>query len=220
LLLAGFFALIVIGGAVRALRTTGTERALIAATTAGVFAFCGAASFDWVWQIGVVPMVAMLLAAVTLVSMHPPAGQPAASKSRPSSALRRWLHPRRLLAPAAILALIVIAIPLASTIEFRTSQAQVNAGHLHRALSDAKTAQAIEPGAASPYMQEALVLEQANDITGARAAIKQAIAREPSNFQLWLAAERIATEANHPRQALADYWRAFMLFPNFPILYG
>jgi hypothetical protein len=220
LLLAGFFAVITIGGAVRALRTPGAERTLVAASTAGVFAFCAAASFDWDWQIGVVPMVALLLAAVTLIPAHQPAGQPAASKPRASSALRRWMHPRLLLAPAAVLAMILIAIPLAMTIEYRASENAFNAGHLKQALSDAKTAAAIEPGAASPYMQQALVLEQADDISGAGRAIKQAIAREPSNFQLWLTAEVIATAQDHPRVALADYQRAIRLFPNYTPLYG
>jgi hypothetical protein len=220
LLLAGFFAVVAIGGAVRALRTTGAERTLIAAATAGVFAFCAAASFDWDWQIGVVPMVALLLAAVTLVSKHQPAGQPAASKPRASWAPRRWLRPRLLLVPTAVLAMIVIAIPLAMTIEYRASENAFNAGHLKQALSDAKTAAAIEPGSASPYMQQALVFEQADDISGAARAIKQAIAREPSNFQLWLTAELIATAQDHPRVALSDYQRAIRLFPNYAILYG
>jgi O-antigen ligase len=220
LLLAGFFAVTTIGGAVRALRTTGAERMLIATATAGVFAFCAAASFDWDWQIGVVPMVALLLAAVTLIPAHQPAGKPAASKPRASSPLRRWMHPRLLLAPAAVLAMILIAIPLAMTIEYRASENAFNAGHLKQALSDAKTAAAIEPGAASPYMQQALVLEQADDISGAARAIKQAIAREPSNFQPWLIAEVLATAQDHPRMALSDYQRAIRLFPNYAILYG
>jgi hypothetical protein len=220
LLLAGFFALIAFGGAARALRATGTERTLIAAATAGVFAFCAAASFDWIWQIGVAPMVTLLLAAVTLAAQHHPAGQPAASGPRASSTLRRFLRPRVLLVPAAILALILIAIPLTSTIEYRASQTAVNGGQLHKALTDAKTAAAIEPGAASPYLQQALVLEQADDIAAAAHAIRQAIAREPTNFALWQVASRIATEQDHPRQAVADYRRALVLFPNYTILYG
>jgi hypothetical protein len=223
LLLAGFFAVIAIGGAARALRATGTERTLIAAATAGVFAFCAAASFDWVWQIGVVPMVTMLLAAVTLVAQHQPAGQPVIRTPptpRASTALRRWIRPRLLLAPAAVLAMILIAIPLTSTVEYRASQAAYNDGHLRQALADAKTAAAIEPGAASPYLQQALVLEQADDIAAAATAIKKAIARAPANFELWQAASRIATEQDHPRQAVFDFGRALALFPNYTILYG
>jgi hypothetical protein len=224
LLLAGFFGLVMIGGAVRALRAVDVRaRTLVAASAAAVFAFCAAASFDWVWQIGVVPMVAMLLAATTLVPQHQPAGEPAI-RTPPtplaSSALRRWMRPRLLLAPAAVLALILIAIPLASTVAYRASQTAAADGHLQQALADAKTAQAIEPGAASPYLQQALVLEQANDISAASVAIKRAIAREPNNYQLWLVADTIETAADHPLQALSDYRRALVLWPSIPTQVG
>jgi hypothetical protein len=219
LLLAGFFVMTAIGGAVRALKSSGTHRTLIATAAAAVFAFCAAASFDWIWQIGVVPMAMMLLAAVTFVPEHQPVGQSAASGPRASSALRRRPSPRLLLAPAAVLALILIAIPLSSTIAVTASQNAVRSGNLKQALTDANTAQAIEPGAASPYLQQALVLEQANDVSGATAAIQRAIAREPDNYALWTAAARFATEADHPQQAIADWKRALKLFPNFPLLF-
>jgi hypothetical protein len=213
LLLAGFFATIVIGGVARALRATGTQRTVLATTTAGVLAFCAAACFDWIWQIGVVPMVVMLLAAGTLGATHTPK-QPAASGPPASSMPRRLLRPRLLLVPVAVLALILIAIPLASTIADRASQAAYHRGDLAQALTDANTAQAIEPGAASPYAQQALVLEDGDNISGAVTAIKRAIAREPDNYALWLLADRMEVEADHPRQALADYKRAEFLYPT------
>jgi hypothetical protein len=223
LLLAGFFALIAFRGVAVALRTPGAHGTLIATATAGVFAFLAASSFDWVWQIGVVPMVTMLLAATTLVPQHQPAGQPEI-RTRPtpraSSALRRWMRPRLLLAPAAVLALILIAIPLASTVAVRASQMAVRNNNLQQALADANTAQSIEPGAASPYLQQALVLEQANDIPAASLAIKRAIAREPNNYQLWLTAVPIATAADHPLQAVSDYRRALVLWPSIPTQVG
>jgi tetratricopeptide (TPR) repeat protein len=223
LLLAGFFAVIGVGGAIRALRAPASERTLIATATAAVIAFCAAASFDWVWQIGVVPMVMMLLAATTFAAQRQPAGQPeirTPPTPRASSMLRRRIGPRMLLAPAAVVAMALIAIPLASTVELRASQAASATGRLHQALSDAKTAQAIEPSAASPYQQQALILEQAGDIAAAAAVIKQAIARNPSNFWPWLLASRFATEENHPLEALSDYKRALALFPNYAVLYG
>jgi hypothetical protein len=218
LLLAGFFGVVVIGGAVRALRATGVERTLLATSTAGVVAFCASASFDWTWQIGVVPMVTMLLAAACIVRHHS-AGQPAGGKPQASIPPSRWLRPGLLLAPAALLAIVLIAIPLASTVALRASQKAAQIGHPRQALADAKTAQAIEPGASSPYMQEALVLEQANDISGAATEIRRAIARSPNNFLLWLLADPIAVAQDHPRAALFDYQRALTLFPNLQVLY-
>jgi len=220
-LVAGFFALLALGGAVRALRARPQARALVGAASAGLWAFCAAASFDWVWQIGVVPMVTMVLAAVSLVGAgeRPGAGevgQPAASGPRAS-----WAPWRRLaLAAAAVVAIAVIVVPLASTVSVRASQRAAVAGRLGQALSDAKTAAAIEPGAASPYLQAALVYEQADDIAAAQTAIRRAIAREPLEYTLWLTAERIEVESGHPRAALADWRRARALYPTSPLFEG
>lgn len=117
-------------------------------------------------------------------------------------------------AVGGVLALVLIAIPLASTVAVRDSQTAVHNGHLRQALADAQTAHAIEPGASSPYLQEALVLEQGNNIKAASAAIAAAIARQPSDYSLWLIASRIATEADQPRQAVADFRRARALYPT------
>ena len=214
LLIAGFFALAIVGGIVRCLRAAVDHRAAIATATAGVIAFCAAASFDWIWQIGVVPMVAMLLVAVTVMPESAPVWQPGASGPRASYTAARRLRPRVALGLGSVLALILIAIPLASTVAVRASQAAVDKGQFVKALADANTAQAIEPGAATPYLQRALVLEKANDISGASAAIKAAIVREPKYYKLWLIAERIAVEMDHPRQALADHRRAQTLYPT------
>jgi tetratricopeptide (TPR) repeat protein len=220
LLLIGFFGLIVIGGAVRALRTPGERGTLIATATAGVLAFCAAASFDWVWQIGVVPMVALLLAGVTLVQEDNPVRKPAASGPRASSMLSRRLGLRLLLGAASVVALVLIAIPLASTVELRASQTAFAQGQLSQALADANTAQAIEPGAASPYLQRALLFEQANNIAAASEQIADAITHEPNNYLLWMAASRIATEADHPVRALADYRRAEALYTTSTFFIG
>lgn len=219
LLIVGFFALAIVGGIVRCLRAV-DHRAAIATATAGVIAFCAAASFDWIWQIGVVPMVAMLLVAVTVMPESSTVWQPGASGPRASYTAAWRLRPRLALGLGSVLALILIAIPLASTVAVRASQAAAAKGQLAKALADTNTAQAIEPGAASPYLQRALVLEQANDISGASAAIKAAVAREPTDYKLWLTAERIATEADHPRQALADYRRAQALYPTSVVFGG
>ncbi len=216
-LLAGFFGLSVIGGAVRALRAEGSKRALVAAATAGVCSFCASASFDWVWQIGVVPMVTMLLVAVTLMPTRRETGQPAVSGPR-----ARWkpVAYRSLPVLGALVAIFLIAVPLASTVALRDSQTAAANGRLTQALHDANTARAVEPGAASPYLQRALILEQGDQIAAAASAIRAAIAREPRNYQLWLIASRIATESNLPRLALADYRRARALYPTSTVFLG
>ena len=216
-LLAGFFAAVVWFGIVRSLRSAGAaERAVIATCTAAVLAFMAAASFDWIWQIGVVPMVMMLLAAGTFTASPEAAVKPAASGPR-----AWWAISRRLIfAAGALLAMALIAVPLISTIEVRASQAAARTGRLKRALADANVAASVEPGAASPYLQRALVFEQAGDTNAAAREIMAAIAREPVNYVLWLTAERIQTELDHPRQALADYRRARTLYPTSTVFGG
>jgi hypothetical protein len=140
--------------------------------------------------------------------------QPGASGRRASYRAGRLLGLRLVLGFGSVLAMILIAIPLASTVAVRASQAAAAKGQLAKALTDANTAQAIEPGAASPYLQRALVLESANDISGASAAIGAALAREPTDYKLWLVAEPIAVEADHPRMALADFQNARALYPT------
>ena len=72
----------------------------------------------------------------------------------------------------------------------------------------------------SPYLQAALVYEQADDISDAAHEISIAIKHEPDNYTLWLTAEQIETELNHPIRALADYQRARMLYPTSTLFGG
>jgi Flp pilus assembly protein TadD len=161
-----------------------------------------------VWQIGVIPLIAMLFAAVAL---HGEADQ------NWSSAGRRRFIPRVLFAVLALICLWAIAIPLAMTVEVRSSQAAALNGNFRSALTDAGTAQNLEPAAASPRLQRALLLEQLGDIPGASQAIAQAEKRERTDWRIWLVASRIATESGRPRLALADYRRAKALNPTSPI---
>lgn len=207
-LIATFFGVAVTGGAVRALRAPQTIRLPVATAVAGTAAFCAAAAFDWVWQIGVMPLIAMLLVAVTLGGDD--------ERDRPSVG-RVSVGTRIGLGVAALVSLWAIVVPLASTIEVRLSQRAVLDREFRRALNDAITAQQLEPSAASPRLQQALILEQLGDVRGASQAIKLAEAREATNWQIWLVASRIATEADRPALALADYRRARALNPTSPI---
>jgi len=206
-LIAGFFGFVLVAGATRCSRLPGEFRLPVATAVAGVAAFCAAAAFDWVWQIGVIPLIALLLVAVAVGPIH--------HRNRGSSGRRRWRDPARIATPiAAVAGLWAIVIPLSMTVAVRASQAHVRAGNFSAALSDAATAQRLEPSAASPRLQRALVLEQLGDIAGASQAITEAAAREPTNWRMWLVGSRIATEAGRPRQALAYYLRARSLNPT------
>ena len=216
-LILAFFGFVLGAGSRRTLRAVPEIRIQTAAAVAGVAAFCAAAAFDWIWQIGIVPMIAMLLAAVAVAPLAADGGGAAGPSSGGKRSLPPWLRSKLAPALAALVALYAIGIPLASTVAVRKSQSKARRGDATGALNEAKTAQALEPGAATPRLQRALVLEQLDDIPGANAAILQAEAREATNWRIWLTASRIETEANHPAVALADYQRAKALNPHSPL---
>jgi hypothetical protein len=254
-LIFSFFLFSLIAGSVRALRAEAGLRLQITAAVAGVGAFCAAAAFDWVWQIGVMPMIAMLLVAIAVSadSEAAPADEPASAlasahersaengPAEPRSAENGPAEPHFEAAPTghvavaarpphwrtrivvglgALVSLWAILVPLSTTVAGRASQSAAVRGDLRAALSDAADAQQIDPDAASPRLQRALVLEQLGDVSGASQAIAAAVSREPANWALWLVASRIATEADMPRVALADYRRARALNPTSPIFRG
>jgi Tfp pilus assembly protein PilF len=84
------------------------------------------------------------------------------------------------------------------------------------ALADAATAQRLEPYAATPRLQRALILEAVGNLPGARTAVAQAVVREPLNWQIWLIRARIDAESGYARAAVGDYRRAHALDPRSP----
>jgi tetratricopeptide (TPR) repeat protein len=174
-------------------------------------AFCAAASYDWVWQLAAIPAAALLLGAVILSQRR--------SNRRSRSGASRWQ--RRVIrggvAGLAVAAMFAIAIPYGATSAIRASQDAVGTGDLRAALGDAATAQNLEPYAATPRLQRALILEQAGEEAGAQEAIAQATAREPEDWSLWLIRARIAAEGGQARAAARYYRQAHALNPLSPV---
>jgi Tfp pilus assembly protein PilF len=112
--------------------------------------------------------------------------------------------------------MVAIAIPFGMSSAIRSSQNALGAGHLNTALSEALTAEHLEPYAATPRLQQALVLEQARDYQAASARIAEATAREPTNWRIWLLRARIDAERGHAQAAVRDYRRAHALNPLSP----
>lgn len=201
LLLLSFFAWVFVGGLRAALLSDAAERSRLAAALAGFSVFLMTAAVDWMWQIPVVPVAALLLACGLLVA-------------RDGADKPRLAVPWRLgVAAAAVPAIVAIAIPLASTSLVRQSQAAVREGDLQAALADAKDAQNVEPAAATPRLQQALVLELLGDFPAAEAAAREAIERESNNWRLWLVLSRIAAENGRIGASVDAYKEARALNP-------
>src|SRR5690606_10859650 len=112
---------------------------------------------------------------------------PIAGSTALSGNSKQVSKPARLaLALVAVAAIIGIAIPLATTSSLRDSQAEARAGQITTALDRAERAHSIQPYAASPAEQKALVLEQQGDLARAAVHAAKATENEPTNWRMWL----------------------------------
>lgn len=202
-LLLGFLGFVLFCGVRRALLSDAAERSRLAAMLAGFSVFVMTAGVDWMWQVPAVPVAALMLAAGLTLGAS-------AKGERPRLALG-W---RLGTIAAGLAAIVAIAIPLASLSLVRQSEAEARAGDLPAALEDARSAQNVEPGAASPRLQQALVLELLGDFAAAETAAREATDRESTNWRNWLVLSRIAAEAGHAKASVAAYEEARALNPH------
>ena len=206
-LLAAFLLTILIGGSRAALRASFHERPQLAAALAGCVAFCVTATFDWMWQVPVLPVALLLLASI-LATGYGREGL----KGKTPSPFRISL--RAAVAFVAIAAIVAIAIPLASAALVRQSQADAKAGDRNAALSAARSAQNAQPDAATPRLQQALLLEGDGNLSLAAAAARSATERESTNWRTWLVLARIEAERGRADAAVRYYGEAESLNPR------
>jgi O-antigen ligase len=210
-LVVGLFVLL-IGAAIRHVgRTRHEARARAAAVAAALVAFAVSAGVDWVWQLPVLPAAFLLLGAAVLA--------PVARKHVDAAPIPRVLAWTARIGAAviALACLVAITVPLAATTAVRRSQAASASGDTSLALTDARDALRIEPGAESAQLQVALVLEEQHDFAGALIAVRRATADESTDWSAWLVRSRIEAETGHQRASLQAYLRARSLNPRSPL---
>jgi len=213
LLLVGFLVAGLVAGLGRLRGADPEQRNLIAALAAVAIAFSVAAAIDWVWQLTVIPLVAI----VALALLAGPATLPGTA----SHARDRRLMPvavRVGVVATALCLLAAQAIPLLAQDDIRRSQHRFAAGNLAGARDAALSARSVQPWAATPHLQLALVEERRGELAAARSAIAQAIERDRLDWRLWLTASRIEGQAGFDRQARASLDRAAALNPRSPLL--
>jgi O-Antigen ligase/Tetratricopeptide repeat len=203
-LLLAFIIACLVAGARRLGGRTESERAAVATLFALVAAFLFEAGIDWMWEVTAVSVVAVL----ALGLLAGPATEPEFTASHALEARRPKNLPLLRVAAAAIAFGLIVAeaIPLLATMEVRKSQEAVAAGNLADALDQAESARSIQPWAASPYLQIALVQELGGRIDEARTSIETALEKDQEDWRLWLLAARIQTKAGaiaEARQSLA-----------------
>lgn len=210
-LLLGFFVTAVAVGASRLWSGDDEQQAAVAALLAVAAGYLLEAGIDWMWELTAVSIVAMLcLGMLTGPSTVPPTPF---DTVRPR---RSWLG---IAAAVAAVGLIVAeGIPLLATMSIRHSQTAAGRDDTASALDDALSAKAIQPWAASPYLQIALVREQAGQLPEARAAIADAIDRDDADWRLWLVKARLETKSGLIDEARSSLERARALNPRSTLL--
>jgi hypothetical protein len=208
-LLVAFLLVVIGGGAFRVLQSQQRARSQLAAALGGCVAFCFGAAFDWTWQLPVLPVAALLLASVLLT---------AGPRSRRQAGNGFPVPWRAAVAAGALIAIVAIAIPLASTALLRDSQAEAGQGDLEAALSSARTAHEVQPDAAGPSLQEALVLERMGVLDAAAGAARDAVQRGKADWRPWFVLSRIEARRGRPAAALSAYRRAVALNPHSILL--
>lgn len=207
-LIIGFILAILILGAARSFRAPPEVRLGIAAATAGCAAFAAAAVVDWVWELAVIPVVFLALAA-TVVGAGRVARKPRQRRDEAGFvAIGRRFGDRIAIGAVAIAALIAIAIPLARTTAVEASQDAYAGGNVDRALAEANDASAVQANAASPDVQRALVLEATGNNGAALAAIREATQNESTNWRTWFVRSGIEARAGNAEQSVTALRKA------------
>lgn len=190
-------------------RRSDEHRGAIAAAAAGCVAFAFGAAAEWVWEFGAIAAALMVLIAVVL--------QGARGDLRPSGSRVARAAPRVVLGALAVVGLVAVAIPLTGASAVRASQAEVAGRALPAALEDARTAAAVQPYAATPRLQQALVFEAAGRLDAAARAAALATDREPTNWRVWLVRARIDAQRGEAASALRSFNKARRLHPQSAI---
>jgi O-Antigen ligase len=195
------------------------QRAILAAATGTFVAYAVAAAADWMWELTIVSVVAIAcLGLISGPATEPPQAPRAAYAKRP----RARSSPSRYALGIAVLlgswlAICATAVPLLAGSKIQDSQHAVGQRNTDAALKDALEARSIQPWSSAPYLQLALVTEQAGRLRTGERWIVDAVRHSPENWQLWFTRARIETELGRIAAAKQSLARARQLNPRSPI---
>jgi hypothetical protein len=214
LLIGAFTGAVLALGAIRAIRSSSELRLGLAAATAGCSVLIAGASVDWLWELGALQVAFLALAAVAVAGGDVEPHGPSSGPER-----RSWMArhlPAAAVIAVSVAAIVAIAIPLAGRSAVDASRSDAGNGQLEHALAQARVAERLQPYAATPLIQQALVLEQAGDLDGAVEAATDATAREATNWRVWLILSRLEAKNEDPDASLDAYRTARSLNPLLP----
>ena len=213
LLLVALFGTAVVLAIRRTRATALGDRPAVAALAASFLAFVLAVGTDWAWDLTVIGVIGVACLALVV-------GPAAAFPPRPAERRPLLAQARRGLAwriPAVVLALtlaVTAGIPWLTERKVRESERDVRDGNIEQALDAARDARGIQPWAASPHLQLAVVYQYQRDYEAADESIQRAIDRDPSDWQLWIVASRIDEALGDLEAAREDFEHARSLNPR------
>jgi O-Antigen ligase len=207
LLLAGLLLTGAVSGLVRAVGGIDAAPALLAS----FLAFALGAAVDWMWELTAVTIVAVVLLAV-LTGPATKRVRRYAARDEPSRRIAIALG-----AAVALIGIFVIGaegVGLASQLKIQQSQSATARGDLVAAANDAADARSIQPWSSTPYLQLALVGEQAGQLRQAERWIGKAIDRDRDDWQLWVTQARIQTKLGEAAAAVNSLNECRRLYPS------
>jgi hypothetical protein len=200
-------------------RALGPALAILAAGTVS-------AAIDWTWELpacfGLVVLAAALLTGPATLPAEA-AGGSAPQAVDGARAQRFGRRPSRFGLGVATLLVGWVAI-WAGGLQFLTevrlgdSRAAASAGDHASAAQDARDARTLQPWAAEPRLQLALVEEAAGHLRAANRDLEEAIQRAPDDGQLWFMRARLKVKSGDVRGARLALARARELNPRAPFL--
>jgi O-antigen ligase len=195
-------------------RARGGERAAIGGVLGALTVYLLGAAVDWMWELTVVTAAGMVV--IGLLAGPASAVQTVAAREGPEVA---W--PRRSVAALAAGAIVAAElVVLLAALELGASQADARAGMLPEARAAALGAAKVEPWAATPYLQLALVEEGQGDLGAARQAIDRSLARDAGDWRSWLVKARIENGLGEYASGALSLARARTLNPRSPLVAG
>ncbi|HEX2388023.1 MAG TPA: O-antigen ligase family protein [Solirubrobacterales bacterium] len=173
---------------------------------------------DWTWDVPAVALPILVAGAVLSTRALDPGspgdgGEPVATASS-----ARWLS-----VPAGVVALLVVvaAIPViwaggvlaVATNRLEASDDALAAGRLDDAAAAARTAAALEPWSAEPWLRLATIEQAAGNLEAARLDAARAIELTPKDFRPWLLASGLESKLGNEKVLIAYAAKALALAP-------
>lgn len=210
-LIVAFFAIAAVQGLRR--RATGAAGGVVEVSLALLAAGVLSAAIDWTWELAaafgpVVVAVGLLVGPATLREAGSEGSGP--EGGRPfgwgvATLLAGWV------------AVWIAGIMLLTEVKLDDSRDAETRGDLTTAAQDADDAITLQPWAAEPRLQLALVQERAGNLRAARREIAQAIDRAPEDWSLWFVASRIEGSIGDRVASIEALQRSASLNPRVPL---